>query len=523
MAVLAACLLVAPAAADAVRTCRGTSFESGTLDGLTVVSGWAQVEGGVRVDGCHSLRLNAGRTTVGREIPGAKSLDIAFAYRSQRIATRPLLTLPANRIRLVDDGHGHVVAHRGAHVRARLARRSGRAGWARVHVKLTRAQLSIEVDGRIAHSRPRSVAEQRFLLGGAASPRAGALYLDGYSLAAPGATLAPPSSGIGGGSPLSVPNPSAAQQLPAAGAPGAGSDASPDLLPRPFAADSFWNAPLPADARLDPASGALVGELRQQLGVGAPWINTTSYSTPVYQVPADQPTVRVTLDANVPSLQQMWQAVPIPPNAKPANGTDKSMVVWQAATDTMWEFWSMQRSGDTWHARWGGQMTSLSQSPGYYAGAQSGWGVTGSGLPLLGGLITLGDLSRGHIDHALAMSIPQARKGWWTWPASRTDGNMDAPTAIPEGARFRLDPTLDLNRLHLYPLVRMLAQAAQRYGIVIKDQSGVVAFAGEDPTPTGTNPWSGPSGWFSGQYPSTLVQQFPWDHLQALQTNQRNR
>ena len=40
-------------------------------------------------------------------------------------------------------------------------------------------------------------------------------------------------------------------------------------------------------------------------------------------------------------------------------------------------------------------------------------------------------------------------------------------------------------------------------------------------TPTGTNPWEGPNGAFSGQYPSTLVQQFPWDHLQALRTNQQ--
>ena len=67
----------------------------------------------------------------------------------------------------------------------------------------------------------------------------------------------------------------------------------------------------------------------------------------------------------------------------------------------------------------------------------------------------------------------------------------------------------------------MMAEAAQRYGIVVRDQSGVVAFAGEDPTPTGSNPWAGPGGWFSGQYPSTLVQQFPWAHLQALRTDQQ--
>jgi hypothetical protein len=294
-----------------------------------------------------------------------------------------------------------------------------------------------------------------------------------------------------------------------------------NLLPRPFAPDSFWNAPLPANAPLDPNSRALVSELRRQLDLGAPWINTTSYSTPVYRVPADQPTVRVKLDFDHEPLQQAWEAVPIPANARPANGTDKAMVIWQPATDTMWEFWLMERTDGSWHARWGGRMTGLSRNPGYYTGTERNWGVSATSLPLLGGLITLDDLERGRIDHALGIAIPEARKDWWTWPAQRTDGKKEDAGAIPEGARFRLDPTLDLDSLDLYPLVRMMAEAAQRYGIVVRDQSGVVAFAGEDPTPTGTNPWEGPVGWFSGQYPSTLVEQFPWEHLQALRTEQQ--
>ena len=84
---------------------------------------------------------------------------------------------------------------------------------------------------------------------------------------------------------------------------------------------------------------------------------------------------------------------------------------------------------------------------------------------------------------------------------------------MPEGARFRLDPTLDVDKMGLPPLVRIMAKAAQRYGIVVRDQSGVVAFSGQDPTPTGSNPWT---KWFGGQYPSALVQKFPWQHLQAL-------
>jgi hypothetical protein len=291
--------------------------------------------------------------------------------------------------------------------------------------------------------------------------------------------------------------------------------------PTLFARDSFWNKPLAAHAPLDPASGAMVAELRRQLQVGPPWINTTQYSTPVYRVPADQPRVRVALDVPYKPLQRAWESVPVPAGARPAGGTDGAMVVWQPASDTMWEFFRMRREDGSWHARWGGRMTDVSRSPGYYSGTERDWGASASSLPILGGLITLDDVKSGHIDHALAVAIPEARRGWWTWPAQRTDGKKAGRKAVPEGTRFRLDPKLDLDKLRLYPLVRIIAEAAQRYGIVVANQSGVVAFAAEDPTPTGTNPWAGRDGWFSGQSPAKLALQFPWDHLQALRTNPR--
>jgi hypothetical protein len=290
---------------------------------------------------------------------------------------------------------------------------------------------------------------------------------------------------------------------------------------RAFAARSVWNSPLPRNAQLDPASDKLVAELQRQVSLGAPWINTWSYSTPVYRVPADQPTVKVTLDVPYAPLQRAWSAVPIPRSARPAEGTDAHLVVWQRSTDTMWEFWHLRNVDGAWHARWGGRMTHVSRSPGYYTGAQRNWGATATSLPLLGGLITLDDLKRRRIDHALAMAIPEARRGSWSWPAQRTDGKSAAHIAVPEGARFRLDPALDVDRLGLPPLVAMMAHAAQRYGIVVRDQSGVVTFYGEDPSPTGRNPWSEPGGWFQGKDAASLLRQFPWQHLQALLTDER--
>ena len=125
---------------------------------------------------------------------------------------------------------------------------------------------------------------------------------------------------------------------------------------RLFSPRSFWNAPLTADAAIDPRSaqmvGGLVGEVQSELTRHfGPWINTRQYSTPVYTVGAHQPTVRVTLDRDLPDLQEAISSVPIPPGAKPAAGSDRHMVVWQPDTDRMWEFWRMRRAGGAL-ARW---------------------------------------------------------------------------------------------------------------------------------------------------------------------------
>ena len=236
------------------------------------------------------------------------------------------------------------------------------------------------------------------------------------------------------------------------------------------------------------AVGAWVAELRRQLATTNPWINTTTYSTPVYTVPAGQPTVRVKLDTTSAPLQQAFEQVPIPAGAEPAAGGDAHMVVWQPATDTMWEFWLASQKADGWHARWGGRMTGVSRNPGYFTAPNPGWGATATSLPLLGGLMRTTELQAGRIDHALAFAIPHT-KLWksWSWPAQRSDGDTDSADAIPEGARFRLPANLDIDALKLPPVTAAIAKAVQRYGMVLRDKSGAVSFYAE--APTGADPY----------------------------------
>jgi hypothetical protein len=300
-----------------------------------------------------------------------------------------------------------------------------------------------------------------------------------------------------------------------------------------FSPTSFWNEPVPADAAVDPSSAAMVGAFDEEIlaeeHVGdGPWINTTSYSVPVYTAPAGQSTVPVELVGSPnAALASAWSAVPLPPTAQPAVGSDGNLFLWQPSTDRLWEFWRLVHEAGGWQASWGGAMQNVSSDPGVYGpeawpGAQSRWGVSASSLSLVGGLISLEDLKMGQINHALEMSIPGVRGGVYASPAQRTDGKSTNPLSLPEGAHLRLNSSLNLAALHLPRLTLMLAEAAQRYGIFITDSSTVAVFDAQDPTTTGTNPYTSPAGYFEGKYPNKLLASFPWSQLQLLKMDLHN-
>jgi hypothetical protein len=319
---------------------------------------------------------------------------------------------------------------------------------------------------------------------------------------------------------------------------GASETTNAGTTPELFASTSVWNQPLSPTAAIDPGSGAMVSDLATQAvaeyqqNIG-PYIETTGTTT-VYEVGAGQPTVRVQLSDPAlwwrVALQSAFDAVPIPTNAQPAAGSDAEMTIWQPSTDKLWEFFEMQKQADGWHAAWGGAIENVSQSPGYYTtsswpGALSVWGATATSLPAAAGVITLQDIRQGQINHALALELPYPRAGTWTWPAQRADGTGTDPDAIPEGAQLRLDPKLNLAALHLPPLTMMIAQAVQRYGMIVRDQTHqAIGLYAENPIPLGSNPYytSGtpnPTGPFGGQWPDTLLHSFPWSSLEVLKMN----
>jgi hypothetical protein len=295
-----------------------------------------------------------------------------------------------------------------------------------------------------------------------------------------------------------------------------------------FAADSFWYKPLPKDAPLHTNSENFVREFLRQLRThyGGATINVGKWSAPIFVVGPEVHTGTVTQwDCHKPSyhdkqLDEQWQAVPIPSYAQPAQDSDGEMIIHQPATDTLWEFWKARKVDGQWQACWGGRMQNVSKSNGIWPRP---YGAVATGLPLLGGLITVDELRRGEINHVMGIALVEAEH--WnviSWPANRSDGwnPSKLPNRIPEGLRFRLDPEVDVDALQLHPVAKIIAKAAQIYGFVVWDKGGAIALRAEDPkrfTAVGQpNPY--PDLW-KGAPSYSILARFPWDRLQFLPMN----
>ena len=159
-------------------------------------------------------------------------------------------------------------------------------------------------------------------------------------------------------------------------------------------------------------------------------------------------------------------------------------------------------------------MTNVSSNPGYFPAP---FGATASGLPAVGGLMTLQEETDGVINHALGFAVPYPKAGTFVYPAQRTDGTSTSDTAIPEGTRFRLPASLNIDALNLPRQVAMMAKAAQKYGMIVKDKSSVVAFTAEDPYLYSQKFGLDPYGYaFDGVGASEIMKSFPWQYVQVV-------
>ena len=456
--------------------------------------------------------------------------DVTVSFEVPRSRTSgALVRFARNGVAIVQARGGTLTLHSSGGGTRRLAVPARGAARVRVELSADHRRARLTVGRRTATVTGRFVAEDAVAVSGARLRRlrieTGAVA---PSRAASATTAAAPAKTATSTSTVAAPAAGAAPQATAV-------PPAPAASPL-FAPTSVWNAPLADNAPLDPANGVLVKTLRdtvaQNISAGwGPWVST-SETSPLYVASPTQATVRVQLDPGSwkVGLQQTFEAVPIPANAKPASGPDAHMTVWQPSTDRLWEFFQMRKLSDGWHASFGGAMAHQSQSPGYFDTnswpglSQTWWGATATSLPVIAGTMMMSELKAGVIPHALAINVPYAKPKTYSLPAQRTDGASTDPNAIPEGARFRLDPKLDVDALNVPPMTKAMAKAAQRYGMIVRDQTAhAISFFAENPSQTQsvTNPYTGAGGFFGGPDPARVMQSFPWDRLQLVKMTLR--
>ncbi|XAS77108.1 hypothetical protein V3G39_03450 [Dermatophilaceae bacterium Sec6.4] len=251
-------------------------------------------------------------------------------------------------------------------------------------------------------------------------------------------------------------------------------------------------------------------------------LNTTAYNIPTYVVDSTVrgcPTVSMRVTRALPSgspCPQLDGRIPLPPWAKPADGGDRSMAVYDRGTGLMREYFLCAIGSDgTWTAGYGGYyqaapgFTNL-RSANYPMQLTQGSSAVVSMLnPLM--QVGISEARNGRINHALDFTISNALRGS-SWPAKQGDGTDANPNTPAEGQWFRIPPGLNLKGLKLRPFTLLLAQAAQNYGGMAGDKNLFChAFNVEHPVNAihnyRQNPWTTD---ILSKYGSLDVNDFPW-------------
>lgn len=257
---------------------------------------------------------------------------------------------------------------------------------------------------------------------------------------------------------------------------------------RPFADDSPWNTPVPADAPSDPRYGDFFVRLAEAEPASRLVINIRRWSVPVWWTDVasapryDVPTIKwyVFNELVDPERDRVAEGVPIPEGAATDPMNDQHMCVADWEAGVAYDFLRAEyhgpgdwraRSVDAWDLR----------GPGVHErGVHS---ARGSGFPLLAGLILPHELAEGEIRHALALAMPNCLPQYYVYPASTTDGGSAAELLLPEGARLQLDPALEVEELGLSPEAEVIARALQAYGAYVCDNAGALALYAQQNAP----------------------------------------
>lgn len=191
-----------------------------------------------------------------------------------------------------------------------------------------------------------------------------------------------------------------------------------------FSPQSPWRTPIDADGGVHPDSKRQLETLRRVLENEIHTepvlrISVHQWTAPIHFIDSELcPLVSVTSTGGLhesvdPDGNGRVDGIPMPEGAWADPEEDGHMVLVDARRRMAWEFSPFGKSGlGDWttstHAKW--DLDELGTLPPFSGERWWRAGSTGSGAPLIGGIITLSEMQRKRIDHALGIALATTRK-----------------------------------------------------------------------------------------------------------------
>lgn len=251
---------------------------------------------------------------------------------------------------------------------------------------------------------------------------------------------------------------------------------------RAFTSDSWWNTPVPDDAPSHPRASDILRYMStaQESGEGCVRLagaGGSQWGQPVYWAQPDDPTYRVSVDKDDPPPE--LQALRIPGGALAADNNDGSMTLFDvergyvvALTDA-----SYDADSDSWRAS-GATVTYLDSNgldvrTGQASDQRNRGSHRGNNAAVM--MARFDEVEAGRIEHVLKVASGPDPSSRAVFPMVGSDGDSADPSAPPQGLRFRIKPSVDLESLGLPRQALVIARALQDYGFYIGDSGGVTA------------------------------------------------
>jgi hypothetical protein len=244
-----------------------------------------------------------------------------------------------------------------------------------------------------------------------------------------------------------------------------------------FPADNPWNQRVD-DLPLHSNSAAMIARIQSAGGdnLHPDFGENPDYGIPFLVVPADQPLVPVVFTAYGDESDAGPYPIPLdaPVEGGAAADGDRHVLAVQQGSCELFELYRafpMSDGGGFWEADSGARFDLSSN-----ALRPLGWtSADAAGLPVLAGLVRYDEVAAGEIRHAIRVTFAQTRRAYVLpathWASSRTD-----PLLPPMGLRLRLSAAFDASQLS--GQARVIAEAMQRYGLIVADNGSNWFFQG---------------------------------------------